>query len=60
MDEALKVLVDPEAQGLSAGAVSRLKQIWGQEYRNWRDGPLDKARWVYVWADGVYSGLRGE
>ncbi len=38
MDEALKVLVDPEAQGLSAGTVSRLKQIWGQEYRNWRDG----------------------
>ena len=60
MDEALKVLIGPEAKGLSASTVSRLKQIWGQEYRNWCDGPLDKDRWVYVWADGVYSGLRGE
>jgi transposase-like protein len=60
MNEALKVLIGPEAQGLSASTVSRLKQIWGQEYRNWCDGPLDKDRLVYVWADGVYSGLRGE
>lgn len=42
MDEALKVLVGPEAQGLWASTVSRLKQIWGQEYRNWRDGPWIK------------------
>jgi transposase-like protein len=26
----------------------------------WRDTSLDKDRWVYVWADGVYSGLRSE
>ena len=44
MDEALKVLIGPEAKGLSASTVSRLKQIWGQEYRSWRDGPLDKDR----------------
>ncbi len=60
MGDALKVLVGPEAQGLSASTVSRLKQVWGQEYRTWCDGKLDKERWVYVWADGVYSGLRGE
>ena len=30
MDEALKVLVGPEAKGLSTSTVSRLKQIWGQ------------------------------
>jgi hypothetical protein len=60
VDEALKVLVGPEAKGLSTSTVSRLKQIWGQGYRSWRDGFLDKDRWVYVWADGVYSGLRGQ
>jgi len=60
MGEALKVLIGPEAKGLSASTVSRLKQIWGREYLSWCDGPLDKDRWVYVWADGVYSGLRGE
>jgi transposase-like protein len=60
MGEALKVLVGPEAKGLSANTVSRLKQVWAQEYRHWRDVRLDKDRWVYIWADGVYSGLRAE
>ncbi len=60
MGEALKVLVGPQATGLSASTVSRLKQLWGQEYRSWCEAPLDKDQWVYVWADGIYSGLRGE
>lgn len=60
MGEALKVLVGPEATGLSASVVSRLKQAWAQEYRDWRASRLDKDRWVYVWADGIYSGLRAE
>ena len=60
MREALKVLVGPEAEGLSASTVSRLKQVWAQEYRDWCEERLDKERWVYVWADGVYSGLRAE
>ena len=60
MSEALTVLVGREAKGLSASTVSRLKQIWAEEYASWRDARLDKDRWVYVWADGVYSGLRAE
>jgi len=32
MGEALKVLIGPEAKGLSASTESRLKQIWEQEY----------------------------
>ncbi len=60
MGEALKVLVGPDAQGLSASTVSRLKQVWADEYRQWNQSRLDKYRWVTVWADGVYSGLRGE
>lgn len=60
MGEALKVLVGPEAKGLSASTVSRLKRIWAQEYRSWCEDRLDKDRWVYIWADGVYSGLRAE
>lgn len=58
MGEALKVLVGPEASGLSASTVSRLKQVWADEYRAWRDQPLGQDKWVYLWADGVYSGLR--
>ena len=60
MGEALKVLVGPDADGMSASTVSRLKQVWAQEYRSWCEDRLDKDRWVYVWADGVYSGLRAE
>ena len=60
MGEALKVLLGPQAEGFSAGTISRLKQVWGQEYRDWNEERLDKDRWVYVWADGVYSGLRVE
>ena len=36
MGEALKVLVGPEAKGLSASTVSRLKQVWSEEYSSWR------------------------
>ncbi|MCH8177117.1 MAG: IS256 family transposase [Proteobacteria bacterium] len=60
MGEALKVLVGTDAQGLSASVISRLKLEWGQQYQQWRDTPLDKDQWVYIWADGIYSGLRAE
>ena len=60
MSEALKVLVGSQAKGLSASTVSRLKQVWAQEYRKWREEDLTKERWVYIWADGIYSGLRAE
>lgn len=60
MNAALKVLVGPDVKGLSANVVSRLKQAWAKEYHDWRQRKLDKDRWVYIWADGVYSGLRGE
>ena len=60
MGAALEVLVGPNAKGLSASTVSRLKRTWAQEYKNWREEPLDKDQWVYIWADGVYSGLRAE
>ena len=60
MSSALQVLVGPQAKGLSASTVSRLKQVWADEYRHWNDTRLDTDRWVYIWADGVYSGLRAE
>lgn len=58
MESALKVLVGPHAQGLSASTVARLKQAWAEEYRAWRDQDVSRDRWVYLWADGVYSGIR--
>ena len=60
MQEALEVLVGPEAKGLSASVVSRLKSQWREDYAAWCQRRLDKDRWVYLWADGIYSGLRAE
>lgn len=60
MESALEVLVGPQAKGLSASTVSRLKRVWAGEYERWRQRRLDQQRWVYIWADGVYSGLRAE
>ncbi|MCZ6804174.1 MAG: IS256 family transposase, partial [Proteobacteria bacterium] len=50
----------PEAQGLSANTISRLKQAGGQQYQQGCHAPLDKDQWVYIRADGIYSGLRAE
>lgn len=60
MAEALSVLVGAEARGLSAPVVSRLKLKWQAEHRRWCERRLDADRWVYLWVDGIYSGLRGE
>ena len=60
MRQAVGALVgERAARGLSANVVSRLKRSWDQEYRQWRRRRLDD-EWVYLWADGLYSGLRGE
>lgn len=60
MQEALEVLVGPEAKGLSASVVSRLKGQWHGEYAAWRKRPLAQNRWLYWWVDGISSGLRAE
>ena len=60
MSQALAALVGPEAAGLSAAVVSRLKSRWAEEYQAWRRARLSRDRWVYLWADGIYSGLRAE
>ena len=56
----LKVLIGIDATGLSANTVSRLKRDWAKEYDCWRDADLDDEPIVYIWADCVHSGLRGE
>jgi len=40
--------------------ISRLKVGWSKEYEVWRARKLGEERWVYVWADGIYSSLRAE
>ncbi len=58
--EALAALLGEDAKGLSAGTISRLKQVWHQEYDTWRHRDLHKQRYVYLWADGIYFNIRGD
>jgi len=56
--EALSALLGDRAKGLSANTVSRLKQQWLEEHRAWSQRDLSDRRYVYWWADGVYSNVR--
>jgi putative transposase len=60
MQEALSVLLGEDAKGLSPAVVSRLKAQWSEDYLDWNRRDLSEERYVYVWADGIYSALRGE
>lgn len=55
--ETLQSLLGIEASGLSSNTICRLKSSWATEYQKWRKQKLKK-RYVYVWADGVYSNIR--
>jgi transposase-like protein len=58
--EALQALLGPNCPGLSATTVTRLKQTWEAEYRDWSRRDLSDQRYVYVWADGVHFNVRLE
>jgi putative transposase len=58
--EALAALLGPDAPGLSASTVTRLKGVWETEYQAWSQRSLKDKRYVYVWADGVYFNIRLE
>lgn len=60
MQEALSILLGEEAAGLSPSVVNRLKLKWQAEHRAWCERRLDTDRWVYLWVDGIYSGVRAE
>jgi putative transposase len=58
--EALSALLGPEAKGLSAGTIRRLKAKWQQEQQVWQARSLRAKRYVYVWSDGIYFNIREE
>lgn len=57
---ALTALLGPAAPGLSAATICRLKEIWRLEYEQWRQRSLSDKEYAYVWADGIYFGVRLE
>ncbi|EHL30916.1 IS256 family transposase [Legionella drancourtii] len=56
--DALSALVGESARGLSANTVSRLKEKWLDEHKEWQRQDLSNKRYVYWWADGIYSKVR--
>jgi putative transposase len=58
--EALQALFGPDAKGLSANTVTRLKAAWEEEHRAWSKRSFKGKHYVYVWADGVYFNVRLE
>ncbi len=58
--EALTALLGPDAPGLSAGTIARLKGAWQEDYERWSRRDLSAKRYVYFWAGGVYFRPRME
>ncbi len=56
--EALAALLGPEAPGLSASTVVRLKEVWQRDYEAWSKRSLADKRYVYFWVDGIYFNIR--
>jgi len=56
--EALEAILGPDAPGLSATNVVRMKSGWEQEYRGWCRRDLSEERYVYFWADGIHVNVR--
>ncbi len=57
-DLALNRLLGEGAPGLSATTISRLKTIWEREHQDWSKRSLKDKRFVYIWADGIYTKIR--
>ena len=57
---ALSALLGPDAGGLSASTISRLKEAWSDEHARWSKRDLSTKRYVYFWADGIHVQARLE
>ena len=58
--EALEAILGPQAAGLSATNIVRLKAGWEEEYKSWKNRDLSQKRYLYLWADGVHFNVRLE
>lgn len=58
--EALAALLGKNAKGLSASTISRLKDIWSEELKEWQQRSLRNKEYVYFWVDGIHFGARME
>jgi transposase-like protein len=57
-EEAIPALLGADAAGFSPSTITRLTTVWQEEHEGWSKRPLTDKEYVYVWADGVYFGVR--
>ena len=57
---ALTAILGRDAPGLSATTISRLKEVWKEQYERWLQRDLAGKNFVYLWVDGVHFGVRLE
>jgi putative transposase len=56
--EALEAILGPNAPGLSATNIVRLKALWEDEYKIWEKRDLAQSKYVYWWVDGIHFDVR--
>src|SRR3954466_12919647 len=59
-EDALAALLGPDAGGLSASSIARLKEAWSDEHARWSKRDLSAKRYVYFWVDGIHVQARLE
>jgi len=60
MASALESILGPDAPGLSANNIVRLKRVWETEYKDWAKRDLTGKHYVYFWVDGIHFNVRLE
>ena len=60
MSEALASIVGPDAAGLSATKIVRLKAQWEQDYQAWSALSFKGKSYMYFWVDGIHFNIRLE
>lgn len=56
--EALESILGPQAKGLSATNIVRLKEGWKQDYEQWCGRDLSQKHYAYIWVDGIHFNVR--
>src|SRR3954449_11875087 len=59
-EDALAALLGPDAGGLSASSIARLKDAWSDEHVRWSKRDLSAKRYIYFWVDGIHVQARLE
>jgi putative transposase len=58
--EPLRALLGPQAKGISANSIVRMKRCWQDQWKDWSKRSLEDKKYVYVWADGIHFNIRLE